>query len=226
MRFFEVPTKTAHGVFNTPLNDVWHNVAPQILASMKANGLRYSALQTVRFSALVDEEETFGPVVVWIAVPLNTKASAVHDATPDILSILSEAQITDVVVEWYEGTVERLVGPPLMIVEEDTSPKFGLNHAFNTGLGIPVARPDDDAQGTITFLFREVKTSNGDPSDRMLALTNKHVTSPDTTTPYEYDGTNSQYMLVCGERLSPVPLARSKRPSTRASATPSNSQER
>lgn len=34
----------------------------------------------------------------------------------------------------------------------------------------------------------------------MLALTNKHVTSPDTTTPYEYDGTNSQYMLVCGER--------------------------
>lgn len=35
--FFKIPTKTAHSVFNTPLNDVWDDtVAPRILASMKA----------------------------------------------------------------------------------------------------------------------------------------------------------------------------------------------
>ncbi|KAF8325912.1 hypothetical protein F5887DRAFT_1065203 [Amanita rubescens] len=111
-RFFKIPHKTAHGIFNTPLNAVWDTVAPQILASMKVHGLKYSALKTVRFSTVEDgkEEETFGPVVVWIAVrPNTTNAEAVHDATPDILHIIADFQITDVVVEWYEGSVERLV---------------------------------------------------------------------------------------------------------------------
>ncbi|KAL6298522.1 hypothetical protein BKA93DRAFT_820354 [Sparassis latifolia] len=173
-RFFKIPQKTAHGVFNTPLNAAWGTVTPQILASMKDRGLKYSALKTACFSTVEDGKKTFGPVVVWIAVhPNTTNAEAVRDATPDILQILADFQITDVVVEWYEGSVERL---------------FGLNHPFNTGLGIPITRESDDAQGTLTFLFREVKTSNGDPSDRILALTNKHVTSVNTTTHYELAG--------------------------------------
>ena len=49
-----------------------------------------------------------------IAVHPNTNnARAVRDATPDdILHILSlnDAQVTGAVVEWYEGTVERLAG--------------------------------------------------------------------------------------------------------------------
>ena len=110
--FFKIPTKTVHGVFNTPLNAVWHDtVAPRILASIKARGLKYSALQTARFSTDgKDETEPRGPVVVWIAVhPNTTSAAAVRDATPDILRILADAQITDVVVEWYEASVVRLV---------------------------------------------------------------------------------------------------------------------
>lgn len=98
-----------------------------------------------------------------------------------------------------EGSVERLNGPPLMNVEHRTSSRFDLDHPFNTGLGIPIARQSDDAQGTVTLLFREVKTSNGEPSDRILALTNKHVASLDTSTHYEFDGTNPQHILVCGE---------------------------
>ncbi|KAF8486823.1 hypothetical protein DFH94DRAFT_791066 [Russula ochroleuca] len=182
-RFFKIPQKTAHGVFDTPLNAVWGTVAPQILASMKAHGLKYSALKTVRFSTVEDgKEETLGPVVVWIAVrPDTTSAEAIDNVT----------------VEWYEGSVERLVGPPLMNVEDNTSPIFGLNHPFNTGLGIPIARQSDDAQGTLTLLFREMKASNGDASDRILALTNKHVASVDTTTPYELDVANPQHILVC-----------------------------
>ncbi|KAH9955842.1 hypothetical protein BC827DRAFT_1271325 [Russula dissimulans] len=146
--FFKIPTKTAHGVFKTPLNSVWDTVAPQILALMKAHGLQYSALKTARFSTVEDgKDETFGPVVVWIAVrPNTTNAEAVRDATPDILNVLADVQITDVVVEWYEGSVTSLVGPPLMSVVDNTSAKFGLNHPFNTGLGIPIARQSDDVQ--------------------------------------------------------------------------------
>ncbi|KAF9472389.1 hypothetical protein BDN70DRAFT_909163 [Pholiota conissans] len=108
--FFKIPTKAARGVFKTPLNDVWDDVAPRILASMKAHGLKYSALQTARFSTVEDgKNETLGPVVVWIAVhPNTTNAGAVRDATPDILHILADVQITDVVVEWYEASVVRL----------------------------------------------------------------------------------------------------------------------
>ncbi|ODN84451.1 hypothetical protein L202_00400 [Cryptococcus amylolentus CBS 6039] len=111
-RFFKVPTKTVHSVFNTPLNNAWDTVAPLIITSMKSHGLKYSALKAVRFSTLEDgKDETFGPVVVWIAVqPNTTNARAVRDATPDILGILASANVTGIVVEWYEGSVQRLVG--------------------------------------------------------------------------------------------------------------------
>ena len=113
-RFFTLPTKTVRPVgSNSPLKALWHTVAPQILESIKANGIRYTALSTVRFSTCKEdegeEEETLGPAVVWIAVrPGMTNALAVRDATPDIFRILASSQITDVVVEWYEGSVERL----------------------------------------------------------------------------------------------------------------------
>ncbi|KAF6758906.1 hypothetical protein DFP72DRAFT_961530, partial [Ephemerocybe angulata] len=204
-RFFHVPSKTAHGVFGTLLNAVWDTVGAQIVAAMKARGLQYSALKTARFSSVEDgkDEETLGPIVVWIAVrPNTTNAATVRDATPDILRILSDAQIIGVVVEWYEGTDERLAGggPPLMRVPHPTSATFGLNHPFNAGLGIPIARESDDAQGNVAFLFREVRTSSGDPSERILALTNKHVASADPSTDYECDEANPQRILVCGER--------------------------
>lgn len=109
--FSKIPTKTARPVFKTPLNAVWHDIAPRILASTKARGIKYSALQTARFSTDEDgKNETLGPVVVWIAVRPNTaNAEAVRDATPDILHILADVQITDAVVEWYEASVVRLV---------------------------------------------------------------------------------------------------------------------
>lgn len=105
--FYKIPQKTAHGVFNTPLNDVWDTLAPGIIASMKARGLKYSALKAARFSVVEDgKEETLGPIVIWIAVrPNTTNAGAVRDATPDIFDILTAAQITGVVVEWYEGSM-------------------------------------------------------------------------------------------------------------------------
>ncbi|PPR01659.1 hypothetical protein CVT24_001553 [Panaeolus cyanescens] len=117
-RFFvNVPTKTAHGVFRTPLNKVWDDVAPKIVTSMKNNGIKYSSLSVARFSTHEEgdeENETFGPVVVWIAVwPGTTTAEGVRDATPDILDILADVNIQGVAVEWYEAAgAERLVDLP------------------------------------------------------------------------------------------------------------------
>lgn len=202
-RFFNVPVKTAHGVVNTPLNAVSHLVAPKIILSMKASGLQYSALKTARFSIAGDYgESSRGPVVVWIAVrPNTTDAGGVRSATPAILDILAEENITDVVVEWYVGSIERLGGPPLMGVKRTSSPRFGLTHPFNIGLGIPIFRQVDGAEGTLTFLFREVRR-DGMPSKRILVVTCKHVASLDTTTDYKHDG-NDSVILVCGEhRLS------------------------
>ncbi|KAI0003020.1 hypothetical protein BJV74DRAFT_930583 [Russula compacta] len=187
--FFRIPTKTAYGVFCTPLNEVWDTtVAPRIRDLMKSRGVKYSSLKTARFSTVVEEngEETFGPVVVWISVhPNTTNAGAVRDVTPEVLHILNDAQVTGVVVEWYEGTIERLDGPPLMGVEDNTSPTFGLNHPF---------------MAPSRFYSRRSRPAKADPSDRILALTNKHVASLVTTTHYDYDAADPQSILVCGDR--------------------------
>jgi hypothetical protein len=229
-RFHHIPAKTAHGVFDTPLNDVWGQVASEIISSLKARGLRYSALTTARFSTVENGvESALGPVVVWIAVhPDTAKPRDVCDATPDILQVLSRFNISNVVVEWYEGKVVRLDGPPLMGIVRNTNAKFGLSTPFNTGLGIPIARQSDDAQGTVTLLFKEVQTSGGEPSDRVLALTNKHVASINTATDYELDaadpehgrrghaGARAQEECVEGEERGPCrpqgAVRRSRRP--------------
>ncbi|KAJ2916546.1 hypothetical protein MD484_g3847, partial [Candolleomyces efflorescens] len=124
-RFFNVPIKTAHGVFRRRLNAVWDTVAPLILEVVKAHGIQYSALMTARFSTseVGQEQETYGPAVVWIAVrPGTTNAEALRDVTPEILAILAKEDITDVVVEWTEGTVERLVDLPPKNAEDNDSP--------------------------------------------------------------------------------------------------------
>ena len=48
-RIQRIPTETAHGVFNTPLNPVWHTVAPKIRDTLKDKKIRYSAIHAARF---------------------------------------------------------------------------------------------------------------------------------------------------------------------------------
>ena len=50
-----------------------------------------------------------------------------------------------------------------MSVKDNANPEFGLNHSFNTDLGILIAGQSDDAQGTLMLLFKQMKTSSGDP---------------------------------------------------------------
>ena len=55
-----------------------------------------------------------------------------------------------------------------MAIEDNTSAVFGLNHPFNVGLGVPIARQSDDAQGTLAFFFREMQTKDGKPGLKLL----------------------------------------------------------
>jgi len=105
-----LPTKTIRGVFNTPLNAVWDTVGPQIRDSLKARKIRYSAINTARFVTHgEDGEGILGPIVIWIATyPTTTTAENAHDASLDILALLKANGVEGVVVEWYEGVVERL----------------------------------------------------------------------------------------------------------------------
>ncbi|KAF9047801.1 hypothetical protein BJ165DRAFT_1468210 [Panaeolus papilionaceus] len=199
--FSKIPYKTVNGVFNTPLNPIWDTqVFPRVSAAMKTHGIKWSSINTARFTTVTDHNITTGPIVIWIAVRPNTTTSeALRDASPAILNIFTKFEIMDVVLEWYEGEMHHLAGPSLMNVVNRTNPTFGLNHAFNTGLGIPIARESDGAQGTLTFLFKEMKTKEGKVSDRVLGVTNKHVACKVTTEDYEFNGTDPQYILVCGE---------------------------
>ena len=51
-RWSEHPVKTAEGVFETPLNAVWHIVAPMMVALFKKRDIKYSALKTARFPSI------------------------------------------------------------------------------------------------------------------------------------------------------------------------------
>ncbi|KAJ7773390.1 hypothetical protein B0H16DRAFT_1714280 [Mycena metata] len=109
-RIQNLSNKTAHGVFNTPLNAVWHTVAPKIRDMLKALKIRYSVIHLARFTTHgEDGESTLGPVVIWIAThPGSTTTDDAHLASPDIIALLETNGVCGAVVEWIEGVVERL----------------------------------------------------------------------------------------------------------------------
>ncbi|QRV97300.1 transmembrane protein [Ceratobasidium sp. AG-Ba] len=202
--WFTIPAKTAEGVFETPLNAVWHVVAPMIVALLKKRGIKYSALKTARFSTRdEDGKKTLGPIVIWIAThPKTTSAESARDASPDILHILEEHGVQNAVVEWYEGSVERLSGPTFMRVVSEWDPTSYVRRPFTTVLGMPIASKQTevmDTQGTVSFFFHESKDKNGKPSARVLGVSNQHVLCADSTVDYQYKGNGlRRYVGVCG----------------------------
>src|SRR5712672_1198547 len=96
------------------------------------------------------------------------------------------------------------VGSGLMRVANKTNPTHYVRRPFTAALGMPIARKEReeaDAQGTVSF-FHENKDKNGEPSARVLAVSNKHVLRADTTVNYQFMGTGAprQYVRVCGFR--------------------------
>ncbi|KAK7689090.1 hypothetical protein QCA50_007781 [Cerrena zonata] len=197
-----LPTKTVCGVFSTPLNTVWDIVAPQICELLKTRKIRYSVIKTARFvTHCEDGKDTLGPVVIWIAThPTTTTAQNAHDASPDILSLLRAHGVEDVVVEWYEGAVERLSGPSLLRVADITNPTHYVRRHFTAALGMPIATAE--REGSVTLFFHENKNKDGTPSTRVFGVSNCHVLRKNTSVKYEFKGTDEppQYVQLAGRR--------------------------
>lgn len=100
-RFFRLPIKSIHGVFNTPLNKVWENVRYQIRDLLKARNIKRSAIDPARFvTEGQDHELTIGPVVIWVGVcPDSTSSETAHNVPQEILALLKQNGVDDVEVE-------------------------------------------------------------------------------------------------------------------------------
>ena len=173
-------TKTAYGVFNTPLNAVWDTVAPQIRQLLKTRGIRYSAIKAARFVTHGEGgNDTIGPIVIWISThPATTTAENAHDASPDILALLRANGVEGAVVEWYEGAAEKLSGPHLLGVTNREDPTCNFRRFLTAALGIPIAtaeREAADAQGSVALFFHENKDERGAPSAKVFGVSNCHV---------------------------------------------------
>ena len=211
-RYSVIPEKTAHSA-NHPIlkNKLWkETVAPEIVVLLKdpSRGVRVSTMLPVRFSTPGnDGKAVFDDyIVLWISVhPDTTKETSCRDVNADILAILAKHGIEDAAVHWIEGAVESLGGPPpMMRVVRDTDPTHYIRRAVTAVLGVPLAAEqlaDSDAQGSLGLYFHEGKDRHGNKSKRVMCLTNKHVTSSDTTQDYEYSGrpgAPQQFMRNCG----------------------------
>ncbi|ETW75104.1 hypothetical protein HETIRDRAFT_481777 [Heterobasidion irregulare TC 32-1] len=188
-----LPTKTVYGVFKTPLNAVWDTVAPQIREFLKSRKLCYSAIQTARFVTHgEDAKDTLGPIVIWIAThPTTTTAENAHDASPYILALLKANGVEGAVVEWYEGAVEKLSGPHLLRITDNTNPTHYVRRFLTAALGMPIVAAEGeatDAQGSATLFFHENKDKHGNPSTKLFGISTCHVLREATTTTYEFRG--------------------------------------
>ena len=200
-RHSSAPTKTVHGVFNTRLNEVWYDVAPQICKLLKDRHIRYSTVAPARFLAHdEDGRSSRGPIVIWISVhPKTATAENAHDVSPDIISLLETFGVQGAVIEWCEGVVERLDGLPPLRVTLDTDPTYYVRHFLTAGLSMPITtkeREPDDAQGSVGFFFHENRTRRDEPSTRVLGISNCHVLRKTTTADYEFEGTGAARQLV------------------------------
>ena len=195
-------TKSALPVHNTPLNGCWDTVAPKIVALLKHQGIRYSAIDPARFftHGLPGEKGTLGPVTIWIALhPGTTTVETAHDASLGILELLKANGVDDVVVEWREGAPEKLSRPALLRIVDSTNPTYNVRRFLTAALGMPIApatKVEDDAQGSVAFFFHENKNKNGDPIDTVLGVSNCHVLSEDVTVDYEFKQSGARPQLV------------------------------
>jgi len=94
----------------------------------------------------------------------------------------------------------------MMRAVDQTDPTAYIHRALMTVLGVPLAAEEleaDDAQGSLGVYFHEGMNRKGETSKRVMAITNKHVTSKDTKSDYEYSGrpgAPQKFIRNCGRR--------------------------
>ncbi|KAJ7735905.1 hypothetical protein B0H16DRAFT_1731031 [Mycena metata] len=61
-----------------------------------------------------------------------------------IRDMLKTNSVREAVVEWIEGAVEKLSGPPLMRVTPNINPTYCAHRFLTPGLGNPVVTAEED----------------------------------------------------------------------------------
>ncbi|OSX61772.1 hypothetical protein POSPLADRAFT_1144689, partial [Postia placenta MAD-698-R-SB12] len=107
-RHARLPVKSLRGVFDTPLNEVWYTVRPQIRDLIKAQQIIWSSVDLARFFTHAplgeDAKASLGPVIIWVGViPGSTSADTAHKVFQEILALLLKNGVKDAVVEWREA---------------------------------------------------------------------------------------------------------------------------
>ncbi|KAI0765460.1 hypothetical protein C8Q74DRAFT_1205077 [Fomes fomentarius] len=195
-RHAHIPVKSIYGVFDTPLNGIWHTVGPQIRDLIKLREIRRSSTDTARFFTHGPPGEeakgSLGPVVIWVGVlPGSTSSDTAHDVSQEILALLLKNGVEDVVVEWREAVPQRLAGPSLMRHVGSGNATHHVRRFLTALLGVPLATEtmeEEDTQGTLTLWFHENRDRDGNPSNKVYGVSNCHVLRQDTTTEYEHKG--------------------------------------
>ncbi|KLO09721.1 hypothetical protein SCHPADRAFT_916623 [Schizopora paradoxa] len=208
-RFAHLPVKSVHGVFGTTLNKVWNEVDFQVRDLFMAREIDWSSIGPARFFTHgppgEEEKGSLGPVVLWIAVkPGSTSPDTAHDVSQQILDLLRKYEVEGVVIEWREAVGHRLAGSPLMRHVGSTNATHYVRRGLTALLGVPLAteeRESEDAQGTLTLWFCEIKDKNGRPSKKVYGVSNRHVLRDKYDTPYEpTGGAAKSFVRVCGMR--------------------------
>jgi hypothetical protein len=207
-RHAHIPVKSLRGVFDTPLNDVWDAVGPQIRDLIKARKIDWSSIDPARFftHAPLGEEAngSLGPVVIWVGViPGSTSADTAHEVSQEILTLLRKNGVDGIVVEWREAVPQRLAGPPLMRHVDSSNATHYVCRFLTALLGVPLATEEmeEDSQGTLTLWFHENKNKDGTPSNKVFGVSNCHVLRKNTTVDYEHrGGAPIDHVRVCGMR--------------------------
>ncbi|KAH9988443.1 hypothetical protein BJV74DRAFT_878221 [Russula compacta] len=178
-RFAHIPVKSLRGVFDTPLNDVWDTVGPEIRGLIKARNINWSSVDPARFfthGPPGEEEKGIG------VIPGSTSSDTAHEVSQEILTLLLKNGGEDAVVEWREAVPQRLASPPLM------------HHVRSHNATHHV-------RGTLTLWLHENKDKDGNPSDKVYGVSNCHVLRKNTTVEYEpRSGAPKDHVRVCGMR--------------------------
>ena len=101
--------------------------------------------------------------------------------------------------------MEKLSGPHLLRVTDDTNPTHYVRRFLTTALGMPIAtaeREAADAQGSVALFFHENKDKCGAPSAKVFGVSNCYVLRKDTTVDYEFKGAGAppQHVRLAGFR--------------------------
>ena len=207
-RYANMPTKSARPAHDTQLSMVWGTVGPKIDDLVHTAVKRSYSIDPVRFFTVLHGEDvkkgTLGPAIVWVTVHPDSKPTVdtAHLVSERILELLTENGVNDAQVEWCEAATFKAASLPLLPVVNSYDATAYVRRHLTTALGVPIVpeREQLESQGSVGFFFHENTDKHGNPSDKVLAVTNHHVVCKVDDRLYDFRSHRSppQQVCVCG----------------------------